>query len=95
MANLQDTYGYAIDRKQWSQAAGLFAADGTLEIGQRGVYVGQASIRRGLASKVTEGLRAGERNDHVYLQTLISVARDGRTAQARGVELIFSAARVG
>ncbi|MEP7309134.1 MAG: nuclear transport factor 2 family protein [Acidobacteriota bacterium] len=92
VTNLQDAYGYAIDRKQWDQAAGMFSVDGTLELGQQGVYVGQASIRRSLSRQGAQGLRDGERNDHVYLQTLVSVAPDGRTAQARGVELIFSAA---
>jgi hypothetical protein len=92
ITNLQNAYGYAIDRKLWDQAAGLFSVDGTLEIGQQGVYVGQASIRRGLGGQGPQGLRNGERNDHVYLQTLVSIAADGRTAQARGVEVIFSAA---
>lgn len=92
ITNLQDAYGYAIDRKLWDQAAGLFSIDGTLELGQQGVYTGQASIRRGLNGQGPQGLRDGERNDHVYLQTLVSVAPDGRAAQARGVELIFSAA---
>lgn len=91
VANLQDAYGYAIDRKLWDQAASLFSADGTLEIGQQGVYVGPASIRQGLSLTGPQGLQSGERNDHMYLQTLISVAPDGRTAHARGVELIFSA----
>ena len=30
-------------------------------------------------------------SDHIYLQTLVTVAHDGHTAMARGVELIFSA----
>ncbi|HEX5000791.1 MAG TPA: nuclear transport factor 2 family protein [Terriglobia bacterium] len=85
VTNLLDTYGYAIDRRQWDQAAGLFASDGTLELGQQGVYIGPASIRRGLAQSAE-----GDLNDHVYLQTLVSVGPDGRTAKARGVELIFS-----
>jgi len=92
VTNLQDAYGYAIDRKQWDEAARLFSADGTLERGQEGVYVGQASIRRGFNRQGPQGLRDGERNDHMYLQTLVSLAADGRTAQARGVELVFSAA---
>lgn len=91
VTNLQHAYGYAIDRRQWDQASKLFSADGTLELGQEGVYVGRASIRRGLARQGPQGLRDGERNDHVYLQTLVSVAANGRTAKARGVELIFSA----
>jgi hypothetical protein len=90
VSNLQDAYGYAVDRKLWDQVAGLFAEDGTLELGLQGVYVGKTSIRRALDQFGPQGLREGERNDHVYLQTLVSVAPDGRTAQARGVELIFS-----
>jgi len=90
VTNLQDTYGYAIDRRLWDQAAGLFANDGTMEVGLQGVYVGRASIRRGLDQFEPQGLRAGELNDHVYLETLVTVAPDGRTANARGVELIFS-----
>ena len=54
--------------------------------------MGQTSIRRGLNRQGPQGLRDGERNDHMYLQTLVSVAADGRVAKARGVELIFSAA---
>src|SRR5205085_9964088 len=86
----QNTYGYAVDRKLWDQAAYLFAKDGTLELGLQGVYVGQASIRHALDQFGPQGLRDGELNDHVYLQTLVSVAPDGRTAKARGVELIMS-----
>jgi hypothetical protein len=92
---LQDTYGYAIDRKLWDQAADLFASEGTLELGLQGVYVGKASIRRAFDRFGPQGLREGERNDHVYLQTLVSVAPDGRTAKARGVELILSSAPAG
>jgi hypothetical protein len=90
VTNLQDTYGYAVDRKLWDQVAELFANDGTMELGLQGVYVGKASIRHALDQFGPQGLRDGERNDHAYLQTLASVAPDGRTANARGVELIFS-----
>jgi hypothetical protein len=95
VTNLQDTYGYAFDRKLWDQVADLFAADGTMELGLQGVYIGKVSIRRGLNQFGPQGLRDGERNDHVYLQTLVSVAPDGRTANARGVELIMSSANGG
>jgi hypothetical protein len=90
VTNVLDTYGYAMDRKQWDQAAGLFASDGTMELGLQGVYVGKASIRRGLNRFGPQGLRQGEVNDHVYLQTLVSVTPDGLTAKTRGVELILS-----
>jgi hypothetical protein len=90
VTNLQDTYGYAVDRKLWDQAADLFAGDGTLELGLQGVYVGKASIRHALDQFGPQGLRDGELNDHVYLQTIVSVTLDGGTAKARGVELIMS-----
>ncbi len=84
VTNLLDAYVDAIDRKQWSQAADLFARKGTLELGLQGVYAGKASIQRALA----QSKAAFE--DHVYLQTLVSVAPNGQTANARGVEYIFS-----
>jgi len=90
VTNLQDNYGYATDRKLWDQAVSLFAENGTLELGLQGVYVGKASIRRGLQQFGTQGLRDGELNDHVYLQTLVTVAPNGLSAKARGVELIMS-----
>jgi SnoaL-like domain len=92
ITNLQDNYGYAVDRKLWDQVANLFAGNGTLELGLQGVYVGKASIRHALDQFGTQGLRDGELNDHVYLQTIVSVAPSGRTANARGVELIMSSA---
>jgi hypothetical protein len=90
VTNLQDTYGYAFDRKLWDQVSSLFAEDGTLELGLRGVYAGKASIRRGLQQFGPQGLRDGELNDHVYLQTLVTVAPNGLSAKSRGVELIMS-----
>jgi hypothetical protein len=85
VTNLQDNYGYAIDGKRWDQAAGLFTDDGTLELGLQGIYAGKASIRRAFGQ-----LAPQLSGDHVYLQTLVSVASDRRTAKARGVELIFA-----
>ena len=95
VTNLQDTYGYAIDRRLWDQVADLFAKDGTLELGLQGVYTGKASVWHALDQFGPPGLRNGELNDHVYLQTIVSVAPDGRTAKARGVDLIMSSARGG
>ncbi len=99
VTNLQDTYGYAVDRRLWNQVADLFAEDGTLELGLQGVYAGKASIQRSLEQFGPQGHEDGKPggplDDHVYLQTLVSVAPDGRTAQARGVELIMTGASAG
>jgi SnoaL-like domain len=87
VTNLQHAYGYYLDRKMWDDVADLFAADGTMEIGVQGVYAGQASIRRGLNAFGPAGLTGGEVNDHVQLQTIVSVTSEGRTAFARGTDL--------
>src|SRR5262245_18823176 len=46
--NLQHSYGYDFDQKNWGAVANLFAGDGTLELGQRGVYTGRDRIRQAL-----------------------------------------------
>jgi len=83
VTNLQHSYGYYLDRKMWDDVADLFANDGTMEIGLQGVYVGPKSIRRGLGRA---GLAEGELNDHVHLQTIVTVLPDG-TARARGTDI--------
>jgi len=80
---LQATYGYYFDKGLWDDAADLFAADGTFEYGQMGVYVGQQHIRRALLLFGPAGLGGGYLNNHMLLQPIITVAPDGRTATAR------------
>jgi hypothetical protein len=87
VTNLQHAYGYYVDRKMWDDVADLFAADGTMELGDQGVYAGQASIRRGLYASGPAGLRDGELNDHISLQTVVTISPDGRTARARGTDI--------
>jgi hypothetical protein len=84
VTNLQHAYGYYVDRKMWDDVTDLFASDGTMEIGFQGVYAGRTSIRRGL--NAFGKLAEGEVNDHVHLQTIVTVLPDG-TARARGTEL--------
>src|SRR5215831_6496490 len=85
--NVQHTYGYAFDLKDWAAVANLFANDGTLELGQRGVYVGKDSIRKALSVLEGEGLADGEVHDHLQLATVVHVAPGAKTANARGVQL--------
>jgi len=87
VTNLQHQYGYYLDRKMWDDVADLFAADGTMEMGLQGVYAGRTSIRRGLNALGRAGLAEGEINDHIHLQTIVTVMPDGRTARARGTDI--------
>jgi hypothetical protein len=80
--NLQRIYGFYIDKNQWTQAADLFAENGTIEIGGEGVYVGKARILEYLRSKGAEGPQQGILNDQMQLQPVVHVYPDG-TAKAR------------
>jgi hypothetical protein len=83
--NLQGSYGYYTDKMLWDEVIDLFAADGTLEIGPSGVYVGKDSIRRYLYSLSggKQGPLEGVLFEHFQLQPIVSVASDGRSAKAR------------
>jgi len=81
ISNLQTAYGYYVDKCKWDEAADLFAKDGTLEIGLRGVYVGQDRVRAYL-HKLPE-LKYGTLFNHMQLQPKIDVFPDGLTAKGR------------
>ncbi|MEO8306550.1 MAG: nuclear transport factor 2 family protein [Pseudomonadota bacterium] len=86
--NLQHSYGYYLDRKNWDDSADLFADNGTFEVGQRGVYVGREHIRRALEDFYGPApLRYGELFDHINLATVVTIAPDGMTASARSSQL--------
>lgn len=82
---LQRAFGFYVDRGLWGDAADLFTADGTLELGSDGVYVGKDRIREYLRRLHggQEGLIYGQLNEWVTLQPAIEVAPDGRSATAR------------
>jgi hypothetical protein len=83
LENLHGIYGYYIDEGQWKQAAALFTRNGTYESGQSGVYVGTASVERGLSLMGPQGLEAGQLNNYLMVQPIISVDAQNRTARAR------------
>lgn len=86
--NLQNAYGFYLDKWQWDSAAALFAGQGTIELAQRGVYVGRSRIRASLEDAFgPQGLHQGEVSDHAFYQPVIHVADDGQTANARIREL--------
>ncbi len=88
---LQRAYGYYLDKGFWDEAADLFAADATLEVGVDGVYVGNAHIRARLIAdgggNPGPGLPYGQYNHHMQLQPEVDVAADGRTAKGRWREI--------
>jgi SnoaL-like domain len=81
IANLQAIYGYYVDKCEWDQVADLFAKDGTLEIGLRGVWVGQDRVRAYLHT--LPDLKYGTLFNHMQLQPAINISPDGKTANGR------------
>ncbi|MEP7243567.1 MAG: nuclear transport factor 2 family protein [Gammaproteobacteria bacterium] len=81
--NLQRTYGFYADKAMWKEAADLFAADGTLEIGGRGVFAGKARVLQYLTRLAPEGLTHGRLINHLQLQPIVHVAPDGASARGR------------
>lgn len=85
--NLQNVYGYYIDRKMWSDVIDLFSDDGVLEIAGQGVWRGPKSIRRALEVNGPEGLQRGEANDHIQMNAIVTVDPNGGEARARGLDV--------
>ena len=89
---LQRAYGYYVDEALWDQVADLFAADGTIEIGLDGIYVGKERVREYLYALGggKAGLSDGELNEHFQVMPVITVAADGMTAKGRWRALILA-----
>ena len=81
--NLQATFGYFFDKGLWEDTADLLTRSGSFEYGQSGVYIGQERIRRALLLFGPQGLAQGYLNNHMQLQSIITVAQDGLTATGR------------
>ncbi len=84
--NLQNAYGYYMDRKMWDDVTDLFTADGALAIANVGVYDGPKSIRRALERSGPAGLKHGQLNELMQLDMAVAIEPGGMEARARGLE---------
>jgi len=80
---LQRVYGFYTDKQFWSQAADLFAANGSIEVGGRGVYVGKEHVLAFLKLNGPEFPQPNRLFDQMQLQPIVHVEPDGRTAKGR------------
>ena len=80
---LQRIYGFYTDKQLWTQAADLFAANGSIEVGGRGVYVGKDRVLAFLRTNGPEYPQPGRLFDQMQLQPIVHVAPDGQTAKGR------------
>lgn len=83
---LQRSYGYFLDKGLWADMADLFAADGEIEIGGRGVYVGHSRIHaflRDVMGRGEDGLNHGQLLNHMQLQGVVSLEEGSDRAHGR------------
>jgi hypothetical protein len=86
--NLQNAYGYYVDRKMWDDIVDLFAQDSAAEIYGQSVTRGPEGVRKAIIAHMgPAGLRHGELNERALFDTTVIVALGGREAEARGIEL--------
>ncbi|OYX64288.1 MAG: hypothetical protein B7Y88_11410 [Sphingomonadales bacterium 32-64-17] len=85
--NLQNSYGYYVDRKMWADVVDLFTADGVVEIEGVGRFEGPEGIRQAMELFGPEGLRDGDLNDFPSFDTVITLAEGKREAYSRGFAL--------
>jgi len=88
LENLKSAYGYYLDKSLWTEVASLFAEDGALEIGGRGVFVGRDKVHESLSTYGPQGLASGRLFNHIIVQPVITVAPDGLTAKMRSRAMV-------
>lgn len=83
---LQRAYGYYVDKNLWDHIVDLFADDCSIEIAQRGVYLGKKGadrLFRLVFGGGNIGLSYGRLFNHMMLQGIVDVDPGGQTAKGR------------
>jgi len=88
---LQRTYGYFVDKGQWTQLSELFTDDATLEIGGKGLFLGKKRVLEYMQTAFgPDGAKPGVLANHMQFQTLPDIAPDGKTGWIRSRAFVMS-----
>jgi len=85
--NLQNAYGYYVDRKMWDDVVDLFAEDSAVEIAGVGTFKGKAGVRQAMELMGTQGLSTGQLNDHPLFAVMVEPLPGHNEAVSRGIAL--------
>ena len=85
--NLQNAYGYYVDRKMWDDVVDLFAPDARVKIVGVGTFEGAEGVREAMERMGPQDLQQGDFNDHPLFDTIVTVDAGQQTAHTRGLEL--------
>jgi hypothetical protein len=82
---VQRTYGYFVDKGQWTQLSELFSEDATLEIGGKGIFLGKHRVLEYMQTAFgMDGPPMGMITQHMQFQPIVDISPDGKTGWLRG-----------
>jgi hypothetical protein len=88
---VQRTYGYFVDKGQWTQLSELFTEDATLEIGGKGLFLGKKRVLEYMQTAFgPDGAKEGVLANHMQFQSIPDVAPDGTHGWARSRAYVMS-----
>jgi hypothetical protein len=88
---LQRTYGYFVDKGQWTQLSELFADDATLEIGGKGIFLGKPRVLEYMQVAFgPDGAKEGVLANHMQFQPIPDISADGQTGWIRSRAYVMS-----
>ncbi|WP_336980532.1 nuclear transport factor 2 family protein [Altererythrobacter fulvus] len=88
---LQRTYGYFVDKGQWTQLSELFTDDATLEIGGKGLFLGKKRVLEYMQTAFgADGAKPGMLANHMQFQPVPDISADGKTGWVRSRAYVMS-----
>ena len=88
---VQRTYGYFVDKGQWTQLSELFTEDATLEIGGKGLFLGRARVLEYMQTAFgPDGVKDNVLAQHMQFQPIVDVSPDGTTGWVRSRAYVMS-----
>jgi len=88
---LQRTYGYFVDKSQWTRLSELFTDDATLEIGGKGLFIGRDRVLEYMQTAFgPDGAKPGMLANHMQFQPIADISEDGNTGWARSRAFVMS-----
>lgn len=88
---LQRSYGYFVDKGQWTPLSELFTQDATLEIGGKGIFLGKARVLEYMQKAFgPDGTKKGTLVNHMQFQPIPDISADGKTGWVRARAWVMS-----
>ena len=88
---LQRTYGYFVDKSQWTLLSELFTDDATLEIGGKGLFLGKRRVLEYMQTAFgKDGAKEGSLANHMQFQSIPDISPDGKTGWIRSRAYVMS-----